>query len=258
VGDLTALSTTGLPAEIAPLVDEFNGLLARLAAAWQALGNFTADAAHELRSPLAALRLQLQSLQRARADEDRELATHRLLAGVDRATRLVEQLLALARHDGTAGGQDFAPVDLAQLARRATRDAQADANVRHIRLEGPGDAAAVTVPGQADALTVLLRNLIDNALRHVPDGGTVRVTARMADGGAAELVVEDSGPGIPPEERQRVLDRFYRVPGAPGHGSGLGLAIVQAVARRHGAQARVDASPELGGARVRVCWQSPE
>ena len=254
--DLAPLPVAGLPAEVAPLVAEMNGLLARLDAAWRQLSDFTADAAHELRSPLAALRLQVQGLQRADSDEARQIATERLLAGVDRATRLVEQLLALARHDGDGGGAaiDAAPVDLVALARRALHDAASEAQARQIELRGPGDAAPVIVPGQSDALAVLLRNLIDNALKHTPAGGVVQVSAQRGEGTGAELVVEDSGPGIPPEERQRVLDRFYRVPGAPGHGSVLGLAIVQAVARRHGARVEVGESARLGGACIAIVW----
>ena len=251
-GDLAPLPVAGLPAEVVPLVAEMNGLLARLDAAWRQLSDFTADAAHELRSPLAALRLQVQSLQRAATPEASQRATERLLAGVDRATRLVEQLLALARHDGSGAAAASTPVDLMALARRAVHDAMPEAQARQIELRGPGGAAELPVQGQADALAVLLRNLIDNALKHTPAGGVVQATAQRGEGGAPELAVHDSGPGIAPEERQRVLDRFYRVPGAAGHGSGLGLAIVQAVARRHGAQVVIDASPALGGARVGV------
>ena len=252
--ELAPLPVAGLPAEVAPLVAEMNGLLARLEAAWQQLSDFTADAAHELRSPLAALRLQVQGLQRADTDEARQTATERLLAGVDRATRLVEQLLALARHDGNGAASATAPVDLAALARRALYDAATEAQARAIELRGPDAATPVMIQGQADALAVLLRNLIDNALRHTPAGGVVQVSAQRGASGGAELAVEDSGPGIAPEDRQRVLDRFYRVPGAPGHGSGLGLAIVQAVARRHGARVEVGESADLGGARVGVVW----
>jgi len=253
--DLAALPTDGLPAEVLPLVTGMNELLARLSAAWQQLADFTADAAHELRSPLAALRLQVQSLQRADTEQARAVATGRLLAGVDRATRLVEQLLALARHDGGAAPAP-APVDLAALARQVLHDAQGEARARSVELLLQPGAAGV-VPGQADALAVLLRNLVDNALRHTPAGGRVQVRVQREAAGAVELAVEDSGPGIAPAERQRVLDRFYRVPGAAGHGSGLGLAIVQAVARRHGAQVVVQASPALGGARVAVRWPAP-
>lgn len=250
--DLAALPTDGLPAEVLPLVTGMNGLLARLSAAWQQLADFTADAAHELRSPLAALRLQVQSLQRADTEQARAVATGRLLAGVDRATRLVEQLLALARHDGDADAVRE-PVDLPVLARQALQEADAEAQARGIALRLEGDAS-LWLDARPQALAVLLRNLIDNALRHTPAGGQVCVAVQRRPDGVAELAVEDSGPGIPAAERQRVLDRFYRVPGAAGHGSGLGLAIVQAVARRHGAQVVVQASPRLGGARLAVIW----
>ncbi|QTD46782.1 ATP-binding protein [Ottowia testudinis] len=253
--DLAPLPVAGLPAEVRPLVDEMNGLLTRLSAAWDALTHFTADAAHELRSPLAALRLQVQGLQRAATPEARQVAEGRLLAGIDRATRLVEQLLALARQEGAARDAPPVAVDLSALARQAAADAQADAARRdvHLTLDAP---AAAPVPGQPDALAVLLRNLLDNALRHTPAGGQVRVSVhvRAAGQGAEgpELAVEDSGPGIAPADRERVLDRFYRAPGAPGHGSGLGLAIVRAVAERHGAAVEIGASGALGGARVAV------
>ncbi|MDO5290787.1 MAG: ATP-binding protein [Pseudomonadota bacterium] len=267
--DLAPLSADGLPAELRPLIDEFNALLARLAAAWDALTHFTADAAHELRTPLAALRLQAQSLQRAATPEARQIAAERLGAGIDRATRLVEQLLALARQEGAARAAPVA-VDVAALARTAVQDMQPQAQASRIALTADAPAP-VRRPGQPDALAVLLRNLLDNALRHTPAGGQVRVRVRPGGAGAAGdeaemggqadeagkgavLCVEDSGPGIAPPERTRVLDRFYRAPGTPGHGSGLGLSIVRAVADAHGAHLRIDSSPELGGARVQVCW----
>ena len=252
--DLAPLPTAGLPAELRPLVDEMNGLLGRLAAAWAALTHFTADAAHELRSPLAALRLQVQSVQRAPDEAARQLAGERLLGGIDRATRLVEQLLALARQEGAERATPPVPVDLAALARSAVADAAGEAARRGIALalDAPDEA---TAQGQPDALAVLLRNLVDNALRYTPEGGQVRVSVQSAGSGTgAALLVEDSGPGIPPEDRQRVLDRFYRAPGAAGHGSGLGLAIVNAIARQHEAALQLDASPSFGGLRVALRW----
>ncbi len=248
--DLSPLPTAGLPAEVRPLVDEMNGLLTRLSAAWDALTHFTADAAHELRSPLAALRLQVQGLQRADTPAARQTAETRLLAGIDRATRLVEQLLALARQEGAARDAPLMDVDLSALAHAAVAEAAPEAARRGLNLTVDAPAAA-RVPGQPDALAVLLRNLLDNALRHTPEGGHVRVNVEPAQAGqGARLSVEDSGPGIAPEDRARVLDRFYRAPGAPGHGSGLGLAIARAVAERHGAVIEVGESAELGGARV--------
>ena len=251
--DLAPLPTGDLPAEVRPLVDEMNGLLTRLSAAWDALTHFTADAAHELRSPLAALRLQAQSLQRAPDDATRAIATERLLAGIDRATRLVEQLLALARQEAAGEGAELVSLDLTALARNALADAEPEAARHAIALTLDAPTAHVVLRADEAALAVLLRNLLGNALRHTPPGGQVRVGVRE-EASVIDLTVEDSGPGIAPDERARVLDRFYRVPGTPGHGSGLGLAIVRAIAERHGAALTLDASPTLGGLRVMLRW----
>ena len=251
--DLAPLPTAGLPAEVRPLVGEMNGLLTRLSAAWDALTHFTADAAHELRSPLAALRLQAQSLQRAPDDATRAIATERLLAGIDRATRLVEQLLALARQEGAGEGAERVSLDLTALARNALADAEPEATRQDIGLTLEAPSAPVVMRVDEAALAVLLRNLLGNALRHTPPGGQVRVGVRE-EASVIDLTVEDSGPGIAPDERARVQDRFYRVPGTPGHGSGLGLAIVRAIAERHGAALTLDASPTLGGLRVMLRW----
>lgn len=251
--DLAPLPTAGLPAEVRPLVGEMNGLLTRLSAAWDALTHFTADAAHELRSPLAALRLQAQSLQRAPDDATRAIATERLLAGIDRATRLVEQLLALARQEGAGEGAELVSLDLTALARNALADAEPEAARHAIAVTLDAPTAHVVLRADEAALAVLLRNLLGNALRHTPPGGKVRVGVRE-EASVIDLTVEDSGPGIAPDERARVQDRFYRVPGTPGHGSGLGLAIVRAIAERHGAALTLDASPKLGGLRVMLRW----
>ena len=251
--DLAPLPTAGLPAEVRPLVGEMNGLLTRLSDAWDALTHFTADAAHELRSPLAALRLQAQSLQRAPDDATRAIASERLLAGIDRATRLVEQLLALARQEGAGEGAELVSLDLTALARNALADAEPEAARHAIALTLDAPTAHVVLRADEAALAVLLRNLLGNALRHTPPGGQVRVGVRE-EASVIDLTVEDSGPGIAPDERARVQDRFYRVPGTPGHGSGLGLAIVRAIAERHGAALTLDASPTLGGLRVMLRW----
>ena len=251
--DLAPLPTAGLPAEVRPLGGEMNGLRTRLSDAWEALTHFTADAAHELRSPLAALRLQAQSLQRAPDDATRAIATERLLAGIDRATRLVEQLLALARQEAAGEGAELVSLDLTALARNALADAEPEAARHAIALTLDAPTAHVVLRADEAALAVLLRNLLGNALRHTPPGGQVRVGVRE-EASVIDLTVEDSGPGIAPDERARVLDRFYRVPGTPGHGSGLGLAIVRAIAERHGAALTLDASPTLGGLRVMLRW----
>jgi len=247
--DLAPVGEQGLPEEVRPLVHELNLLFDRLRQAFDAQQHFVADAAHELRTPLAALKLQLEALRRAPDDEARGRATARLAAGLERASRLVDQLLVLARQQaGVAGAQPAAPVALDEVVRLALADAAPAAQAKGIDL-GLLKAETVTVQGHADSLRALLGNLLGNALKYTPAGGRVDL-ALSRDGEAVRLVVEDSGPGIPAADRARVLDRFYRVPGASEPGSGLGLAIVKAIAELHGAALALDESPRLGGLRV--------
>ncbi len=253
--DLSPVSEAGLPDEVRPLVHELNLLFGRVRTAFDAQQHFVGDAAHELRTPLAALKLQVQSLERANDNPDaRRIAIGRLTAGIERATRLVEQLLVLARQEASAaGGVARQPVDLAGVARRAVADLAGLAQARCIDLGLPR-ADGADVEGQPDALMILARNLVDNAIKYTPNGGTVDVSV-VADAGAgvARLIVEDSGPGIPPEERERVFDRFYRVPGSDAAGSGLGLAIIKSIAERHGARLALGES-KLGGLEVTVTF----
>lgn len=261
--DLAPVSADGLPDEMRPLVAELNSLLQRVHQAFEAQQHFVADAAHELRSPLAALQLQLQLLRKAPDEVAREAAESDLAAGIERAKRLVEQLLALARQEEGATTSEAAPevptqVDLRALAEQALADTAEAAQAKGLDMglsEDPRQQRAFSVPGDAQAMTVLLRNLLDNAIKYVPSGGRVDVGWLQSDGQRA-LVVEDSGPGIPAQERERVLQRFVRGPGAGGMagGSGLGLAIVQAIAQRFGAKLLLDESPNLGGLRIRVLW----
>ncbi|KQQ96483.1 ATP-binding protein [Massilia sp. Leaf139] len=251
--DLSPVSEAGLPDEVRPLVHELNLLFGRVRTAFDAQQNFVADAAHELRTPLAALRLQAQSLDRAADPEARKVAVGRLTAGIDRATRLVEQLLVLARQEASAAnGVATRPVDLAELARRTVGDLVGLAQAKEVDL-GLQHADEASVKGQPDALHILLRNLVENAVKYTPSGGTVDIAVR-ADKDKVEVIVEDSGPGIPPEERERVFDRFYRVAGSDAAGSGLGLAIIKAIAERHGATLRLDKSERLGGLAATVSF----
>ncbi|HTH12521.1 MAG TPA: ATP-binding protein [Acidovorax sp.] len=254
--DLSPVSDAQLPDEVQPLVSELNLLFERVQRAFEAQQHFVADAAHELRSPLAALRLQLQGLQRAGDDAARAAAAERLSAGIDRATRLVEQLLALARQEGAATPVE--PVDLRAVAQLALADVAPAAQARGTDA-GLLDSDAATVPGNAEALRMLVRNLLDNAIKYTPPGGQVDVQVRAeAPGHAVRLTVEDSGPGIAPEHRDRALQRFVRVGSdSAATGSGLGLAIVQAIAQRHGAAVELGASERLGGLRVVVVF-APE
>ena len=256
--DLSPVSDAQLPDEVQPLVSELNLLFERVQRAFDAQQHFVADAAHELRSPLAALRLQLQGLQRAGDDAARAAAAERLSAGIDRATRLVEQLLALARQEAAATPAE--PVDLRAVAQLALADVAPAAQARGTDaglLDADAATAPVIVRGSAEALRMLVRNLLDNAIKYTPPGGRVDVQVRAQSGGQAVLLtVEDSGPGIDPEHRDRALQRFVRVGSnstpAATTGSGLGLAIVQAIAQRHGAVVELGTSERLGGLRVAV------
>jgi len=250
--DLSAVSEEGLPDEVRPLVQELNLLFDRVRHAFDAQKHFVADAAHELRSPLAALKLQVQGLQRAPDAVARDVAVSRLVAGIDRATRLVEQMLALARHEASmAAGAKPEPVDLAETARLAISDTVAAAQLRRIDIGISHADDAAVVNGQPEALRMLLRNLVDNAVKYTPEGGRVDVGI-AAQGVGVELSVDDSGPGLPEQERGRVLDRFYRSGEPQAPGSGLGLAIVKSIADLHGATVALAASPSLGGLRVLV------
>ena len=246
--DLSPVSDAQLPDEVQPLVSELNLLFERVQHAFEAQQHFVADAAHELRSPLAALRLQLQGLQRAGDDAARAAAIERLSAGIERATRLVEQLLTLARQEASTAVND--PVDLRATAQLALADVAPAAQARSMDV-GLLDSDAATVTGNAEALRMLARNLLDNAIKYSPPGGQVDLQVRR-EGDHAVLTVEDSGPGIAPEHRERAMQRFVRVTADRAPGSGLGLAIVQAIAQGHGATVALDSSARLGGLRVTV------
>jgi two-component system OmpR family sensor kinase len=252
--ELSPLSEVGLPDEIRPLMQELNLLLERVRQAFDAQRMFVADAAHEMRSPLTALKIQLQGLQRAGDDAARELGIRRLAAGIDRAAHLVDQLLVLARQEArVATGVDFTAVDLAQVAILSVEDTLFAAQNRRIDL-GVHRAEAAVVSGHLEALRILACNLLDNAVKYTPEGGTVDLNVQATAAGIV-LSVEDSGPGIAEADRSRVLDRFYRASGASATGSGLGLAIVNTIANLHQATVRLDQSVRLGGLRVQVTFR---
>jgi len=246
---LQPLPMAGLPDEVAPLVAALNGLLQRLGDSLGAQRAFVADAAHELRSPLTALKLQMQLLLRAPDDAARGDAARALTQGIDRAARLVEQLLTLARAEPGATTVVHASVDLSELVRAAVAETVPFATARGTTLELMA-AAPVTLQGDAAALTALARNLADNAVRYAPTGSRVEVRV-FDDAGVPTLQVDDAGPGIAPADRERVFDRFYRHAAGDEPGTGLGLAIVRSVAERHGAEV-VLGNSSLGGLRVLV------
>ncbi|HSD53133.1 MAG TPA: ATP-binding protein [Burkholderiales bacterium] len=259
-GTFEPLSPTGLPEEIQPLVTALNELLSRLEASLDHERAFIADAAHELRSPLTALDLQLQTFESAADEQERERALAAMRAGVERATRLVAQMLSLAREQQGPPGPAPGPVPLAPLAVGIVEEMLALADRRHIDL-GLGAVEPVAVRGDPEALRTLLRNLVDNALRYTPEHGRVDVSVRRDDaqrGRPAVLEVVDNGPGIPEQDRGRVFDRFYRVPGTASTGSGIGLALVRAIAERHQGRVELAAGPGGVGLAVRIVLPAVE
>ncbi|HTS51921.1 MAG TPA: ATP-binding protein [Burkholderiales bacterium] len=252
---LEPLPQRDLPDELVPLVGSLNDLLQRLNRALEVQRQFVADAAHELRSPLTAVQLQLQLVKRAGSPEERTTALERLERGVQRSTRLVQQLLILARQDPQQPEEVQAVVDLDRVAREVVADfepmAQRDNLTLTLDSQGP-----LRIRGNGDSLRVMLGNLVDNAIRYT-DRGSVTVRVHR-EGGEAILEVEDTGTGIPADERGRVFDRFYRVPGqeAGEEGSGLGLAIVKRVADRHGGRIALDSGG--GGSGLRVMVRLPD
>ncbi|MGC1387026.1 MAG: ATP-binding protein [Steroidobacteraceae bacterium] len=249
VHSLTPIAVRSLPREVAPLVLELNRLLIRLHSAFEAQRAFIGDAAHELRSPLTAVRLDLQLLDRAPDEAARLEARSNLGAAVERAIHLVEQLLTLARNEPRDEGGELSSVLLEDAASEGVADTHALALARGIDL-GLDAEPNVRIMGDRDALRTLVRNLVDNSVRYTPAGGRVQVrTAKTAQG--AVLEVSDSGPGIGAADRERVFDRFYRRVGAPEGGSGLGLAIVKAIADRHGARVSLADAPG-GGLKVAI------
>ncbi|GGC67435.1 ATP-binding protein [Undibacterium terreum] len=245
------VSDEGVPQEVLLLVTELNSLLTRTGQALQLQQRFVADAAHELRSPITALRLQVQTLARSRDEVAQAQAVGRLLGGVDRASRLVEQLLALARQDPSSHSTDLKPLSLTATVEQAVSDVGPFAASRNIKLQNDF-SIPVQILGDADSLRVMICNLLDNAIRYIPENGVVQIAMQVTAGQVA-LTVQDSGGGIRPQERTRIFDRFYRVPGTSPSGSGLGLAIAKTIADRHRATILLDDST-LGGLAVTISF----
>jgi two-component system OmpR family sensor kinase len=245
---MTPIGTEALPEEIRPLVRALNELLERLDRVLVVQRNFVADAAHELRTPLTALKLQIALARRSRDDAERAAAFADLERGVDRTTHLVAQLLTLARLEpGAEASLRRERVDLRDVVAQVVAERAPGAAQRGVDLGIVGDAACPVV-GDPSALAVLVANLVDNAIRHTPSGGSVDTRLDCA-GERATLIVEDTGPGIPDDEIGRVFDRFFRGHGAGAGGSGLGLAIVKRIADANGASIELANRPE-GGLRA--------
>jgi two-component system sensor histidine kinase TctE len=229
------VSAEGVPGEVRPLVESINELLGRLDRALTLQARFIADAAHQLKTPIAALRAQLEVALREQDPDRLRQAVEASYPGLERLQRLASQLLSLARNEPAAeGALAMAPLDLNALGLEVAQRWVPEALKRGIDLGFEPAAAAPPVRGDPARLAELLDNLLDNAVRYTRDHG--RITVRVLDGASATLEVSDDGPAIPAEERERVFERFHRLLGTSREGSGLGLAIAREIAQRHGAE----------------------
>ena len=243
------LNSENVPSEVRPLVDALNQLFTRTHDTMIRERRFTSDAAHELRSPLAALKVQTDVAQLSQDDpQAREKALAQLHAGIDRASRLVDQLLTLSRLDSLDNLDDVEPITLADLLQSAVLDIWHPAQQAGIDIRLSNHAPQVKRQGQPLLLSLLMRNLLDNAIRYSPRGSVVDVTLD-----ARSFSVRDNGPGVDPEVLARIGERFYRPPGQNATGSGLGLSIVRRIAALHGMRVSLSNAAE-GGFEVKVSW----
>ena len=247
--DLRPLAPEGAPREVVPLVRSLNALFARVGRLIENERRFTADAAHELRTPLAALKTQAQVAKGAADDGARQHALEGVIEGCDRATRLVDQLLTLARLEPDSA-RPAGQCELVALAREVIAELAPSALAREVDIE-LGGAETVSVEGQRELLSVLLRNLVDNAVRYSPRDGRVKVDV-LSSGEGARISVTDEGPGVAPDARARLGQRFFRVLGSGESGSGLGLSIVRRIAEIHSARLRFEEGEGGKGLRVVV------
>ncbi|HUX91311.1 MAG TPA: ATP-binding protein [Gallionellaceae bacterium] len=251
--NLAALDTSSSPREVMPLIERLNRLFARISASLQKERRFTADAAHELRTPIAAIKAQAQVARAASTESERNHALDNAILGCDRASRLIAQLLTLAQVD-TLDNSVMEACLIKDIAAEVIADLAPAAVAKGVELELLTDAE-VTVRGNPELLRVLLRNLLDNAIQHTSSGTSVQVNISH-EPAAACLSVSDNGPGIAEDDRARVLERFYRPLGTQASGSGLGLSIVKRIADVHDATLQILAMSEGSGLRVKVCFRA--
>jgi two-component system sensor histidine kinase TctE len=249
--DLSPIEVNQVPEEAAPLIEAFNAMMERLAQSLKAQERFISDAAHQMRTPLAGLRTQLEYALRQTDPKEMQASLERIRASVERASHVVSQLLSLARTQSETPPV-FEDVDLNGLLRQITQDWVSEALERRIDLGFEGLEGEAHSDGNPLLLRELFNNLIDNALRYTPPGGRVTVRLRAQEFVVAE--VEDNGPGIDEKERELVFERFYRVLGNESQGSGLGLPIVRSIANTHRASVQVKSNPGERGSVFSVVF----
>ncbi|MGK5025646.1 sensor histidine kinase N-terminal domain-containing protein [Janthinobacterium sp. RB2R34] len=257
--DLSPIDSSQVPEEITPLVGSLNDMLSRLSLSIEMQKRFIADAAHQMKTPLAGMRMQSELALRQTDQDEIHRSLQQLAKSSEAATRLVNQLLALARAENQPqAGTAFAPLELSELARTVVQDWVQASFAQQIDLGFEQATEPVMISGNPMMLRELLGNLIDNALRYTPAGGSVTVRVRST-AEQAILEVEDTGPGIPQAERSHVFERFYRILGSNVDGSGLGLAIVREIAQQHGAEVDIfhnprAHTPKLPGTLLRLTF----
>jgi len=253
--DLRPVPVTQAPQELQPMLQAMNGLFTRIESTLERERRFTADAAHELRTPLAVLRAQWDVLRRATGEDERHRAEAQLNAGMDRMDRLVTQMLALSRLESTDRLPQARALQWTPLVEQALSDVLPLAERRRIELDCDWPAAGtppMPLQGDADLMTVLLRNLLDNAVRYAPEGSTVRLRF-----GADRLAIENDGAALPPEVLAQLGQRFRRVDGQAESGSGLGVSIVQRIAALHGLTLRYGTQADGQGVVAELVRFSP-
>jgi len=235
--DLSPIDTHDVPGEVRPLVDEVNELMARLGRTFDFQSRFVADAAHQLKTPVSGLKAQIELALR---ENDAERVRHslaQLYISADRLSRLVRQLLSLARNEpGALDAMQLHPLDLNAYALEVSMDWVPQALKRDIDLGFEGVEHPLVISADRDRLRELINNLIDNAIRYSQPSGRVTVRVSQSDGAHCRLAISDDGPSVPVEERARIFERFHRLLGTQEDGSGLGLAIVSEIATLHGAR----------------------
>ncbi len=246
---LEPIPSEGLPKEAIGLVTALNTLLERLQESLETQRRFASDAAHELRTPLTAIKLQVQLAERAKTPETQKKCFLRLHEGIERATRLVQQLLTIARLDPDSSEKPFVSVQLDQVLQSTHDEMSVVADQKTISIAT--ELTNVTVNGMEDALKLLVTNLTDNAVRYTPEGGKIRLRV-FENANNAVIEISDNGPGIPSEERERVFDRFYRALGTKTQGHGLGLAIVKRIVEIHRGSIRIEDGLDGQGTTMRI------
>lgn len=249
---LDAIDETNVPSEVSPLIQALNRLFTRLRESLEKERRFTSDAAHELRTPLAALKTHAQLAKSSpdRADQDHALS--QLLVGVDRASHVVDQLLALSRLEPGITQLVIRSLNLHELTVMVVADLAMLAASKNIDLSVE-DAGPVMIQGDSTSLSILIRNLVDNAIRYTPEGGSVAINFKQTSD-SVELQVIDSGPGIADEHREKIFERFYRGDSNQQSGCGIGLSIVKRIADLHGARVRMQNLVQTTGLLISVIF----